>query len=287
MPKDSWSPAQLAPILGVSESTLKRWIDRGHLRADRTPGGHRRIARADLIAFLRARGRALPSLSAHEARSAPGPGRAFDAVPPESLARLLVEGDAEAARAILLGQYRAGRGIDDLLDRLAAPAMAQVGIGWAEGRISVHEEHVATLGLLGILLDLRSLIPVAADTALLALGGAPEGDPYLLPSLMVELTLADLGWRTINVGPHTPAWSLREAIEQHRPRLAWLSITSREPAPAFLADYPHVLEAAQAHRVSLIVGGQGLTAALQDRLVATAFGFRLAHLRAFAISLAG
>lgn len=285
MLENSWSPARLAPIIGVSESTVKRWIDRGHLRAERTPGGHRRIALADVISFLRARGRALPSPLAIGARL--GAARAVDAVTPEALARLLVDGDAQAARAILLGQYRAGRSIDDLLDHLAAPAMAHVGLGWAEGRISVHEEHAATLRLYGILLDLRSLIPGAAETALMALGGAPEGDPYLLPSLMVELTLADMGWRTINLGPHTPAWSLREAIEQHRPRLAWLSITSPHPAAAFLADYPHVLEAAQARRVSLIVGGQGLTAALQHRLVATAFGFRLAHLRAFVLGITG
>ena len=33
---------------------------------------------------------------------------------------------------------------------------------------------------------------------------------------------------------------------------------------------------------AVMVGGQGTTAELQDRLVASAFGTRLAHLKAFA-----
>jgi excisionase family DNA binding protein len=35
-------------ILGVDESTLRRWADGGRLRVYRTPGGHRRFALSDL-----------------------------------------------------------------------------------------------------------------------------------------------------------------------------------------------------------------------------------------------
>jgi excisionase family DNA binding protein len=39
-------------ILGVNESTVRRWADRGEVRVFRTPGGHRRFAEADLMAML-------------------------------------------------------------------------------------------------------------------------------------------------------------------------------------------------------------------------------------------
>jgi hypothetical protein len=35
------------------------------------------------------------------------------------------------------------------------------------------------------------LLPAPSDRAPVALGGAPEGDPYLLPCLMAEMTLAE------------------------------------------------------------------------------------------------
>lgn len=280
--KRQFSPAQLAPIIGVSESTLKRWIDAGHLDAEKTLGGHRKIALPHLLAFLRSRGRAVPSLEAlgFLAERHADPNGAPHT--PEALAGLLLRGDTSVARTLVLDQFRRGRALDELLDRLVAPAMAWLGAQWADGKIDVYDEHVATLRAWSILVELRSLLPIPLDRAPLALGGSPEGDPYLLPTLMAELTLADMGWRTVNIGPNTPVTSLLEAVTHHRPRLVWLSVTSMKPSASFFEGYPRLFEAAQAKGASVVIGGQGLTAALQDRLVASGFGTRLAHLKAFA-----
>jgi MerR family transcriptional regulator, light-induced transcriptional regulator len=50
------SPKALAAAIGVSESSLKRWADEGRLAAERTAGGHRRIAVAEAVRFVRRRG---------------------------------------------------------------------------------------------------------------------------------------------------------------------------------------------------------------------------------------
>src|SRR5580765_8927179 len=39
-------------ILGVDESTLRRWADTGRLRSYRTPGGHRRFSLVNLEAMV-------------------------------------------------------------------------------------------------------------------------------------------------------------------------------------------------------------------------------------------
>jgi excisionase family DNA binding protein len=44
-------------MLGVNESTLRRWADAGHIRSFRTPGGHRRFAEDDLRAMMAGQGR--------------------------------------------------------------------------------------------------------------------------------------------------------------------------------------------------------------------------------------
>src|SRR5438105_5595202 len=43
---------QAAKFLGVAQSTVRKWSDRGRLPAFYTPGGHRRYRRHDLNAFL-------------------------------------------------------------------------------------------------------------------------------------------------------------------------------------------------------------------------------------------
>src|SRR5918997_3501811 len=47
---------QAAKYLGVAQSTIRKWCDSGRLPAFYTPGGHRRLRRSDLDAFLGASG---------------------------------------------------------------------------------------------------------------------------------------------------------------------------------------------------------------------------------------
>ncbi len=44
---------QVAKFLGVSLPTVVNWVNSGLLAAHRTPGGHRRIAHADIVSFAR------------------------------------------------------------------------------------------------------------------------------------------------------------------------------------------------------------------------------------------
>jgi excisionase family DNA binding protein len=43
---------QAARVLGVAQSTIRKWSDQGRVPAFYTPGGHRRYRRADLDAFV-------------------------------------------------------------------------------------------------------------------------------------------------------------------------------------------------------------------------------------------
>jgi excisionase family DNA binding protein len=51
---------QAARYLGVAQSTIRKWCDSGRLPAFYTPGGHRRLRRSDLDAFLSGSGAARP-----------------------------------------------------------------------------------------------------------------------------------------------------------------------------------------------------------------------------------
>lgn len=51
---------QAADILGVHPATVRAWADRGDLVSRRTPGGHRRFRRADLLNYASAQGELQP-----------------------------------------------------------------------------------------------------------------------------------------------------------------------------------------------------------------------------------
>ncbi|CAM5790793.1 helix-turn-helix domain-containing protein [Rhizobacter fulvus] len=50
--RTSVSTTEAAALLGVSKPTVQRWVDRGHLKAWKTVGHHRRIELASVLAFI-------------------------------------------------------------------------------------------------------------------------------------------------------------------------------------------------------------------------------------------
>lgn len=51
---------QAADLLGVHPATVRNWADRGDLVSRRTPGGHRRFRRSDLVNYAAAQGEIQP-----------------------------------------------------------------------------------------------------------------------------------------------------------------------------------------------------------------------------------
>ena len=51
---------EISQICGVNPTTVQNWVKGKRLKAFQTPGGHRRVAREDLISFLKEFGMPLP-----------------------------------------------------------------------------------------------------------------------------------------------------------------------------------------------------------------------------------
>lgn len=52
-PKQSFSTSDVAKFCHVTPDTIRKWAEAGRIPVFKTPGGHRRIRRTDLIRFLR------------------------------------------------------------------------------------------------------------------------------------------------------------------------------------------------------------------------------------------
>ena len=90
-----------------------------------------------------------------------------------------------------------------------------------------------------------------------AVGGAVQGDPYILPSLAAACVMAESGYREINLGPDLPVRSLLEAAKYYRPRVLWVSVSIQ--ADARLLDDLHNLATEAANEgARTVVGGRGL-----------------------------
>ena len=278
------STAQVALALGVSVTTVKRWVDDGVLPAHRTAGGHRKLVMTDVVRLVREGN--LPQ--ADLTRLLPGPiGAAAD---PETLAAAMLAAvraaDVEAIREVILSGYRAGVPVEALADRVVGPALAELGRDWAAGRASIMAEHRVTQSCISALYELRTLLRAdAAKGRPTAVGGAPEHDQAALPSLCAKLTLLEVGWDPINLGPHTPLEAFVAAVEQFSPQLLWLSVSYVKDAERFLSDYRQLYKLCVDRGVAVAIGGGALVPNLRSRMAYTTFGDGMTQLAAFARSL--
>jgi excisionase family DNA binding protein len=279
-----YSPAEVSQALGVSVTTIKRWVDAGVLPAHKTAGGHRKILRADVLRLAREAN--FPRLDLGRLPLAVE----FEELDKELLAEHLFDalraGDTSQARFVIHGAYSAGMAVEELGDALIAPAMARLGHAWETGRIDVMHEHRATLLCTAVLHELKPALEANAEEEQpLAAGGSPGGDHSLLASLLVQLVLLDAGWEAVNLGPNTPMTSFSRAMHELKPRLMWLSASYVPEPQTFLEQFRVFSTAATRAGVAVAVGGRGLQAPLRQMMPYTFHGEGLTHLAAFARTL--
>ena len=279
------STMRAAEALGVSISTIKRWVDDGVLPAHRTAGGHRKLLRVEVLAL--ARQGELPN------RDLTGLGVASfgDQVTDFTSMRAalftsVLRGNGIEVSALIRRAYHSGVAIEALADHIVAPVMGRVGQEWETARIDVWQEHRATQLCAAAVYDLNDELETRAEQRRpVAIGGAPEGDPYLLATLLAQYSLLDAGWAPVNLGPNTPLASLVKAMQQLRPRLVWLSVSYLEDSAAFLRAYREFYQAAERLGVAVAVGGRALVEPIRAAMPYTTYGDGFHHLAAFARTL--
>jgi len=211
----------------MSESSLKRWADAGLLEVARTAGGHRRITLREAMGFIRRSNLRVikPEILGLERLSA-APGKDRN----QALAQAVEEGNVEIVQSILVSGYLEGQSVAEMCDEGMAPAMHRVGELWKHGPEGIFIEHRAVDVCSQALHSLRSMLPMPQPDDPVAIGGSLEGDPYVLPSLMVACVLGTVGWRAVNLGPGVPMEALLEAVRQYHPAMVWLSCSVDEAA---------------------------------------------------------
>lgn len=276
---------EVAEALGISVSTVKRWVEDGVLPARKTAGGHRKLLLADVLEIARQSNLPLPDpsfvkVSRRKPRTRDP--REFE----ERLYQSLRDGDAETVRGIVHGAYANGMPMETLADTVIAPAMNRIGDDWEQNCIDVMHEHRASQLCLGALYELRQVLEARARRERpVAVGGALEGDYSELPTLLAQMTLLDVGWNAVNLGANTPLASLTRALAELQPRLVWLSLSHIQSEDSFLNQYRQFFRQAERSGVAVIVGGHALVDSLRSSIPYTAYGDGLSHLAALARTL--
>ncbi|MEM6785453.1 MAG: cobalamin-dependent protein, partial [Bacteroidota bacterium] len=270
-----------ALLLGVHESSVKRWCADGDLLCVFTPGGHRRLHVPDLSAFadVRALNFALRPFgpAAEHVWDGYRQARRGDFRPLSTVLYDLL-GHGRTALVTDLFAFLGARSfaLPTLLDRVLAPTMRRIGQAYAKGRLSIGDEHFRTHlvrdALVTMHLDVQAGRPDAqrphagVPARPVAVVGCARSEAHELGALMVRLLLEDQGWHVVYLGLNVPTEEFARQQRQHRAHLVCISMMppTGTPEAHVIADVLGRLYDG-AHPYHLVFGGAAVHTSVRTR----------------------
>ncbi len=180
-----------------------------------------------------------------------------------ALLAALVDGDLDTALRVATGLLEEGVPFETVVGELLSPVQREVGVRWADGDLTVADEHAATAAAEDLVTLLAGGFAAASGPTVVVV--CPEGDAHSLPARVVSAVLGLRGYRSVLLGASLPAPDLGDYLERLAPFAVALSISM----PAALYRAVASITVAHEHRVPVVAGGRALR---DDELLARRLG---------------
>lgn len=229
---------EVARLCKVSDATVKRWEDSGLIKSERTSGGHRRFRADEIARFQKDQKLGLKLAPGEESVNTilfrKKENREHS---DSSLYHSLVGGREEEASDILINEYLSGKPLPQIFDEQISATMNRIGELWAQGELTVAQEHLATRTATNAIYKLRNVMPVSELTGKFAMCCVIEGDFHELSATLAQIALESQGVEVINFGANTPLYSFAEEVLHYSPALVCISATIMYNLERTLRDY--------------------------------------------------
>lgn len=245
---------EAADRLNVHYMTAYRWVRGGALPAFKA-GGRLRIRTEDLERFVSER--------AVDVAISPRQGRTDWPLHVERLHGLLRRGAAVEAAGAVRKVVADGAPAGRVYTRLIAPALHRIGDDWAEGTITVAEEHRATEIAVSVMARLGDVFRRRGPSRGAAVTMTPAGEQHALGAMMVADFLRAGGYDVDHLGANVPTDDFRWFLGLAPTDVVCVSVTNRAPDRRELAA---IAEAAAGAGAAMVVGGQGAGPAVAEQV---------------------
>jgi len=169
------------------------------------------------------------------------------------LYKKLTDGDIQSS-VIIYEDYIKIFNSADFFDKILRPVMYKIGDDWANNRISIATEHVASnvaQTLVKIIMD--QVTGMVNKKKILVC--VPVGEEHHLGCDVLETYLSIKGFKVYNIGTSIPTESILSFIESNKPNVILVSITLEDNIPA---GQRLVKKIKEQYNIPILIGGFAL-----------------------------
>jgi len=255
------STTEVAVLLNLAESTIKRWADDGTLACVKTMGGHRKFRMTEVIRFAEEHRYPLtgvlppPLTKSQQKRLAVGITTRNHRLLAEILLKELLQADRNGTYELLAYLYKHHFPLPTIADEVIQPAMEALGKLWQEKKVDVNQEHLATQAIEEALIRLGPDLHRKPSNGLSMVCACPESELHSLGARLLAYAFEAEGWSVQNIGANTPMQALASHMKAHRPDVICLSVLTR---PRGAQAIRSIGKLARSQRAVFLVGGNGV-----------------------------
>ncbi len=254
---------EVASLLGVTETTVKRWADSGRISCIRTPGGHRKFLLSDVARFAESQGLKLagaqpPPMTQQQLEQlqigvALRDYRRIAAVLKEEA----LQGDRKGLVELLLYLFKHQFTLPLVADEILRPAFSEIGVLWQNGKLRVNQEHAASSALEDALILSTASLHRKPARHKAVVCACPSQELHALGLRCIAYSLEVEGWDVQYIGPNTPLTDIADQLPVYRPALVCVSVTIVRQRRQLLRELELLRKAVHAHKGIMVVGGRG------------------------------
>ncbi|MBP7006468.1 MAG: helix-turn-helix domain-containing protein [Candidatus Pacebacteria bacterium] len=247
-----FTPPQLASIFEVNETTIKRWIWNGKLKANLTIGGHYRVSKDQLNIFFKK----YPQISKNSYVI-----RRYNREKNKKIGEweeyyeLILINKHEEAFKLLQSLYVSGNDITVIIDNYFVPVLWKIGFEYNKGSISIYEEHRMSFRINEHLSRFEQFAKRNIKKSKKAILLCAKGENHIIPLQMLNLVLSKNNWDTHVLGVNISYEELEKAVNKIKPNMICITKSYTEDNPNKYLEKTSIL--AKRKKMLITLGGSG------------------------------
>lgn len=253
----------VANILRVDKSTIKRWTDEGKLKCFRTPGGHRKFRSDDVYEFITVNHygeetkQSLPQMMSDEMiiRSIVNQ-REYNMLHSVCFSAA-IKGNKEELLKLFTETISAGLSVSGLFDHVLKPTTKKLNYLLDQNKLSVSEFHLAYTMLSSVLIKLNDTVMKHPKNFKTIVCASIENGKNEIELTAVMTLLEVNGYTVLNLGTGINADAISQFVTRTKPYAVVLYSSTVENKELLVSEMVSVSEYAKSNGSHCIIGGNG------------------------------
>ena len=255
---------EVASIMGVNVSTIKRWTDSGKLDCYQTVGGHRKFLLSHVKNFLKEKinqklkVNIIQYLNKGEKELVQRIDRIDYKYLRDYLFQLSLQQSVDSIHDVINSLLIKGEPHYRIYDELILNVLNRIGDLWSNNKLSIEDEHTMTETIRNVMYRIHSEISknnVKIPKKVICM--TLTNDEHEIPLVMIQSILDEINIPSTNLGPNIPAPEIESKIQVVNPTHLIISSNYVLDTDTFNSEISQLLQICHKNDIEILIGGSG------------------------------